>query len=308
MTPVLSIIVPVYNTEMYLEQCIWSILKQSYREFELVLVDDGSTDKSGLICDHLALSDDRIIVIHKENEGQSSARNEGLKVAKGKYLSFIDSDDWIDEYTFESCIKVLDNDSDISFVQYPYEKESYFHKYPQRIVSDKNEIFRLWLENRTLTNYVCDKIFRSSLFTDVKFPEGAIFEDRFIFAPLLLSCNSIYLLQSGKYYYRTHAGQTVQRSHTPFFLKSMICADINILANMPSGLNDLYVKVYWRIFCNFLEYAVKVGNRRQLQLLLKQYSPSIMDFDRRTPFGIKLHLLAVKLLGVRLYLLMKGIK
>ena len=98
-TPVLSIIVPVYNVEKYLARCIDSILAQTFTDFELILVDDGSTDNSGEICDEYAGKDPRIIVIHKENGGVSSARNHGLDIARGEYITFVDSDDQIGTYT-----------------------------------------------------------------------------------------------------------------------------------------------------------------------------------------------------------------
>lgn len=94
--PKISIIVPVYNVEKYLRKCIDSILNQTFKDFELILIDDGSTDESGKICDEYNLKDNRIKVIHKENGGLSSARNAGLDIAQGEYIGFVDSDDWIE--------------------------------------------------------------------------------------------------------------------------------------------------------------------------------------------------------------------
>lgn len=110
--PLLSIIVPVYNVEQYLRKCIDSILSQTYTDFELILVDDGSTDNSGKICDEYALKDNRIIVLHKENGGVSSARNCGLDIAKGDYIAFADSDDYVDSKWLDNFISVL-KDEDI---------------------------------------------------------------------------------------------------------------------------------------------------------------------------------------------------
>lgn len=100
-----SVIVPVYKVEDYLERCIKSILQQTYKDFELILVDDGSPDNCGIMCDEFAKKDDRIIVIHQENAGLSAARNAGLAIARGKYILFVDSDDWILEST---TIKLAD--------------------------------------------------------------------------------------------------------------------------------------------------------------------------------------------------------
>ena len=102
-TPLISIIVPIYNVELYLRRCLDSVLNQTYTNLEIILVDDGSPDGCPQICDEYAAKDKRIAVIHKENGGLSDARNAGLDICKGKYISFIDSDDWVDEkYIFIS--------------------------------------------------------------------------------------------------------------------------------------------------------------------------------------------------------------
>ncbi|MDU2552528.1 MAG: glycosyltransferase family 2 protein, partial [Staphylococcus epidermidis] len=111
----ISIIVPVYNVENYLKKCVESILSQTFTDFELLLVDDGSTDSSGEMCDELKRLDERIKVIHKENGGLSSARNAGIDVAKGKYLTFVDSDDYIDTHMLEVLYKnMVHEDADLS--------------------------------------------------------------------------------------------------------------------------------------------------------------------------------------------------
>ena len=115
----ISIIVPVYNVEKYLEKCIKSILNQTFTDFELILVNDGSTDKSGVICDNYKNIDDRIIVIHKKNEGLSSARNSGLDIAKGRYIGFVDSDDYINNDMYHKLYEALiKNNSDISICKF----------------------------------------------------------------------------------------------------------------------------------------------------------------------------------------------
>ena len=101
----ISIIVPVYNVEKYLEKCIDSILNQSYQNLEIILIDDGSTDNSGSICDEYKKKDQRVQVIHQKNQGQSSARNAGLNIAKGSYIGFVDSDDWIEQNMYEKLYK-----------------------------------------------------------------------------------------------------------------------------------------------------------------------------------------------------------
>lgn len=105
----ISIIVPVYNVEKYLSQCIESIINQNHKNIEIILVNDGSTDKSGDICDKYSLKDNRIKVIHKKNEGVSIARNTGLKVATGEYIAFVDGDDLVDKDIYTRLINVINN-------------------------------------------------------------------------------------------------------------------------------------------------------------------------------------------------------
>lgn len=118
-----SIVVPVYNVENYLEQCINSLLNQTYKNLEIIIVDDGSTDSSSFICDKFSNIDNRIIVIHKTNEGVSNARKCGLAKASGDYLLFVDSDDWLDLDTVQSCIDVILNNYNLGCVMFSYTKE-----------------------------------------------------------------------------------------------------------------------------------------------------------------------------------------
>lgn len=115
----ISIIVPVYNVEQYLEQCLDSIIQQDYRNLEIILINDGSTDKSGEICDRYSLDDNRIKVIHQENRGLSGARNTGIAHSTGDLISFIDSDDWIDQGMYSTIINNLTDNIDIALIPYP---------------------------------------------------------------------------------------------------------------------------------------------------------------------------------------------
>ena len=116
----LSIITPVYNVEAYLDRCVQSVLSQSYRNIEMVLIDDGSTDGSGALCDKWAQEDSRVVVIHKENGGVSSARNAGLVRSKGDFLTFVDPDDFISPETYTVNMTYLLKHQDVDILQYPY--------------------------------------------------------------------------------------------------------------------------------------------------------------------------------------------
>lgn len=130
----ISIIVPVYNVEPYLEQCIDSILNQSFRDFELILVDDGSPDRCGEICDRYAAADDRIRVIHQKNGGVSAARNAGMEVSKGKYIVFVDSDDMVHPLYLEHLYKAIQkHNADISMC--------WFSRFEKNPTYDENQAY-----------------------------------------------------------------------------------------------------------------------------------------------------------------------
>ena len=185
-----SIIVPIYNVEKYLIKCIESILNQTYKNLEIILVDDGSTDSCNKICDRYKKIDKRVVVIHKKNGGLSSARNIGIKKAKGKLISFVDSDDYIKP----NMIEELKNNmyfynSDISVCDYYYIIDG------KRQISDNNNLKRNCItkyKNKFIykpNSAVWNKLYKKNLFEQIKFPEGKIYEDDYILYELLDKAN-----------------------------------------------------------------------------------------------------------------------
>ena len=147
--PKISIIVPVYNVEKYLEKCVRSILAQTFTDFELILVDDGSPDSSGAMCDQFAEQDQRVKVIHKENGGLSDARNAGIEIATGEYLGFVDSDDYIADDMYELLYtNIVKEDADLSIcgIYDVYEGKEPVEKQQQYIVLDKVAAMKMILE------------------------------------------------------------------------------------------------------------------------------------------------------------------
>ena len=174
----ISIIVPVYNVEPYLRKCLDSILDQTYRDLEILIIDDGSTDGSGAICDEYAGKDDRIKVFHTENKGLSAARNLGLDNASGDWIGFVDSDDWIEPDMYEVLLrKAEETGADVveCGCHIDYRATSYEHPAIQRAVSDIDAVESLI--RGEIRTQVWNKIWRSHLFTDIRFPEGHSFED-----------------------------------------------------------------------------------------------------------------------------------
>lgn len=255
MEPLLSVIVPVYNVRPYIDECINSILTQSYRNVELLLINDGSTDGSGEVCDSWADKDSRVRVMHQENKGQAAARNCGLSQAKGKYLWFIDSDDYITPSSlFESLVPLMIEN--YSFIQIPFIKSGIrYNRHNNICISSKFEMYSHWINGKQITNYLCDKIWRRDVFHNLWFKEGMIFEDRFIFVDLLNRCNKVLLSNVGEYFYRTWQGQTTVRKRDKFFLESMLRADLHILEEMPKQYPEVRRIIQNRMFSTFIELS-----------------------------------------------------
>lgn len=234
--PRLSIIMPVYNVAEYLKEAVDSVLGQTYADFELLLVDDGSTDESGCICDEYAKIDPRIKVMHKENGGVSSARNSGMDLAMGEYIAFIDSDDWYGSpFLIENCMKYLERDKSLDFVQFPrtsvrQDGTRINHNFIEaecKIEGCKN-ICAAYTDNigtaedGKITQLAWDKIFRNSLIKSMRFQDGRIFEDSaFSFKFMPLCTNSMLLPKNVGYYaYRVREGSITHSGHKRNYKKA----------------------------------------------------------------------------------------
>ncbi len=209
-----SIVVPVYNVEKYLKRCIDSIINQSYNNIEILLVDDGATDSSGLICDEYEKKDSRIKTIHKKNGGLSDARNKGIDQANGKYICFVDSDDWIEKSMIYDLIKeVKKTNSDIaicgryrSYEDRDKEIEKY-QKYPEKENFDNVDGLKYLMSFCGYDMSVCDKMFLTELFKEVRFPFGKTCEDSFTTYKVFSLAKRICYLdkQLYNYYYRPNS-------------------------------------------------------------------------------------------------------
>lgn len=173
-----SIIVPIYNVEKYLSKCIESILYQTYKNIEIILVNDGSLDNSAQICDEYAKKDDRIIVIHKANGGVSSARNAGIDIATGKYIGFVDPDDYIENNMYELMVNKIEKyKADIAICGYDYINENYtieryYHIQQDEILTQKQFMSMQFDMPPTIRHVVWNKLFIAKTLKKIRFPEG----------------------------------------------------------------------------------------------------------------------------------------
>ena len=206
MKDLISVIVPIYKVELYLNRCIKSIVDQSYKNLEIILVDDGSPDNCPQICDEWAKKDPRIVVIHQENAGLSAARNSGINIAKGDYMAFVDSDDFIDSNMYEELLKCLKNSPYKMSVCYfsrtyddfavPYNKETDIKNY------DVNETLDDFFNCKNIGSAVWDKLFERDLFENIRFPVGETNEDFPLFIPLVALSGGITHCGKKLYNYR----------------------------------------------------------------------------------------------------------
>ena len=187
----LSIIIPVYNAERYLSRCLDSIINQTYKELEIILIDDGSTDDSSKICDKYKNKDDRVKVIHSENRGASVARNCGLKLASGDYIGFVDADDYVEKNMYEYLINnLIKTDADISICNYSKNEETNFEDCIE-VLSDKNRMLYEFIAGK-IEGYLWNKLISKNLFKDIMFPKDInICEDKYILWKIIKKCNRI---------------------------------------------------------------------------------------------------------------------
>jgi len=206
-----SIIVPVYNVENYLARCIDSILKQSYNNLQIILVDDGSIDKSAVICDKYADRDSRILVIHKTNGGVSEARNIGIDNAKGDYICFIDSDDFVCETYVEDLLSVaLKYNADISMCLFEKGNKDRFNDFTKEnqvnimVLTNLDALEKLYDKVLNVNMVVLwNKLYSTKLFDNIRFPVGKLHEDEFIIPKLLLRSNKIIINKYNYYYFQS---------------------------------------------------------------------------------------------------------
>lgn len=198
----ISVIVPIYNVERYLEKCILSIQCQTHQDLEIILSDDGSTDNSGAICDHFAALDPRIRVIHKMNGGLSDARNAGIEAASGAYFMFVDSDDSIAPDTIEKLYDAAtEYDCEIAVCNIVRTfddgtTEPFYHPVDQLTVWAGQQRFETLKQPSA-----CNKLFQANLFKDVRFPKGKFYEDTFVYHVLAYKATQIVLTGHDGYYY-----------------------------------------------------------------------------------------------------------
>ena len=251
----LSIIVPVYKVEKQLERCIRSILNQSFTNFELILVDDGSPDKCGEICDEYEKKDKRIKVIHKKNGGLSDARNAGLNIAKGKYIGFVDSDDIIHSEMYERMYNCITK-YNVDIVQCKFRKFKSIediNKFSN--IKDANieyytskEAIIDMIDNNKINVNTWNKLYKRELFENERFPKGKIHEDEFLTYKLIYKSNKIAYINEELYYYYQNDNGIMNGSNLIKRLDRIEALEERSNFFLKNGDKDLYNKSNTALF------------------------------------------------------------
>lgn len=261
-----SLIIPVYNAEKYLAKCLDSVKNQTYGDLEIILVNDGSTDRSGLICDEYCRNDDRFIVIHKENGGVSSARNMGLKKATGQHIGFVDPDDWIEPNMFERLYQLLaDNQVDILICG--YFKESFnstsHNKIMEQIIKlDGKKALNSILDPNGFKGFTCNKLFSSELIrrNNISFDEEIHFcEDLLFCCQAFLSSKNIIYDTTPYYHYIIHDRNVSQSQFSLKKMTSLIALEntINILSEEDGITLNKFINYYEHMNISLLMNGIK---------------------------------------------------
>ena len=241
--PKLSIIVPIYNREKYLPKCIESILNQTFKYFELLLIDDGSTDGSKNICDEYAKKDSRIRVFHKENGGEGSARNLGLDNVCCEWITFVDSDDWISNDTFSENMEIINTFPDIECLQYPISNR---RKYLQNKYIQSNKCVRKYLVNN-INNESCGRIFNVKIIGKNRFGAFKIGADLMFIIKIIPYLNNLYISNRGMYFYELNQSSAMNKS-----LKELVEKTVNLFNHLALLRNNVNKYILIGIFSNYL--------------------------------------------------------
>ncbi|MBO4693987.1 MAG: glycosyltransferase family 2 protein [Clostridia bacterium] len=270
--PQLSVIVPVHNVERYLHRCVDSILNQTFADFELILIDDGSPDKSGEICDDFALKDNRIKVIHKANEGVSSARNAGMDKATGEYIAFIDSDDHIDPNFLKIMLeKAVSTDADMVMCSYLQTSmgisATQHHPFGNSVLDGKNEITEkliksvIYVKDTNGLFSPCNKLFRTGIINRVNLRMDKTMsfgEDMLFVLSYIDLCEKISFINDPLYYYNQSESGLFNK-YRPSFLNDIMKCYVNLKARadrlcLPEAYLPLSLKYRY-----YIERHIKTG-------------------------------------------------
>lgn len=302
----ISIVMPVYNVSEYLPKAIDSVLKQTFKDFELLLIDDGSKDDSGKICDEYAKKDSRITVFHKENGGLSSARNYGIEHAKAEFIGFIDSDDFISENMYERLYEAItSNSAGMSMCRV---LDCYGGVIPKFEPSNKVEVYtreeamKEILIAEKASVWAVNKLYKKSLFDNVRYPVGKITEDGFVILDLLSQCSRVVLVNDAVYYYIHRENSITTTKFSAKNYNTIEAWERNyeiVRENFPSVEYEAKMRVIWAYF-NVLDKMIDLSDPEDIKKRREiiKYIRSNFSFIMKCPYFHKSRKLSTVVLMV----------
>lgn len=297
----LSIIIPVYNTERYLERCLSSVINQMEEWVELIVVDDGSSDGSPEICDQFMNKYSNVNVIHKENGGLSSARNEGLRKSQGEYVAFLDSDDMFESSFIQDLNEYLKLSWDILDFKYCFEKEKDKYK-PQgtknKKLCSRNQYIDLYNKNE-FGNQICFRVYKKELFDEIEFPIGRYYEDIATFYKLMLKADNILMIDYEYYIYNIWNENSITKRISRKCMEDMISSVDEMCDGLFLYCNDESIE--------FLNYN-KINQYVYILFKLIQSNEEVDDLKKHIMTylkGKKIKLQYLKLYNYKKYIVFK---
>lgn len=284
----ISVIIPIYNTEKYLDKCIRSVVKQTYKNLEIILVDDGSLDQCGNICDKWAERDERIRVIHKSYGGISDARNVGLDVSSGTYIGFVDSDDYIHPEMYQRLYeKIKEYGADMSICGFDRIDEQ-----NNSIIRSENMPEEELIDKKDAIKNIChkgpfialwNKLFKRELFTDLRFPYGKFSEDMFVIPWIYYRCDSIVSVSENLYNYVQTPNSQCRRVRTVWHLDTVEAYYKLMIFCQNNGFPDLLKEISAGMTDNY------IANREKIKRILPNEKKRVREIRRMVLYGIFKH-------------------
>ena len=272
----ISVIIPVYNVSNYIKRCIDSVINQTYNNLEIILIDDGSLDDCPKICDEYAKKDKRIKVIHQSNKGLSDARNKGLEIATGDYLTFVDSDDFIANNMYEILLNNLKKyKADLSISKYCYYKENNVPEFStslNSIVYKKEEALKILLDSfdKTITNHVWNKLYKRNFFKDIIFPSGKNHEDIAVQYKIISRSKKIVVNDSVLYAYVTRS-ESIVKTKTEEYIKNRIDLTEIRAGDLLKQNISLKKDIYENLFNCYITSFADIAKTDNINIIYNEY-------------------------------------
>ena len=279
----ISIILPIYNVEKYLNRAINSVVVQTYKKLEIILIDDGSTDKSSDICDEWKRKDARIQVVHQSNRGLSGARNRGIQEAKGKYIFLLDSDDYVSENVIEILYnQIINNNVDLAMCGFIKGMEEHYQfgnndLLKAEIINGETAITRIYKDDVNALKYAsaCAKLYKRELFDGVEYPEGKLFEDMYTTHKILFKCNKIAVVNLDLVYYYQRQSSIMNTSYNIKKLDYLQALQERCIFFEANNLKELakiaYEELMHALIWEYSRTRDILHNKKATQQIVKQY-------------------------------------